>query len=493
MTPPRLERFNGKRVNEADLVANTVKTWLGNPISRGLLRWVSKRTERGSKLESALKKYVGEQKKLSFQEKLAYSIVKLALNKGSESFGVSKEQLIESLKNPIVRRGIANVLEGIGYYGVQRPQTTAAPFLIVWNFTKQCNLRCKHCYENAEPKPAPDELTTEEAKHAIDAFVKAGVVALSFSGGEPLARKDFFEVARYAADREFYVSVASNGTLITEKVAQRMKDSGVQYVEISLDGFEGTHDKFRGIQGAWKRAVEGVRNCIEVGLDTGVATTATHYNIKEIPKLVEFIENDLHAKRFIVFNFIPVSRGKDIVDQDLTPNEREELLEFLYSKLINNNSKLDTFSTAPQYAVTSYRCAFGPAVATHFTNKAATEMLRGRTKTLTEFIGGCGAGRLYCGMEPNGDIEPCVFIPIKVGNIREQSLVKIWRESTVLKQIRNRDFFKGCGECEYKYICGGCRARAYAYFNDLQGPDPGCSINQKYWEEVQSSQTIGAN
>ena len=430
-------------MHEADFVADTVKTWLGNPISRSLLKWVSKRTEKGSRLEVALKKYVSEAGKLSFQEKIAYSIVKLALDKGSESFGVSKEQMTESLKNPMVRRGIANVLEGIGYYGVQRPQTTAAPFLIVWNFTKQCNLRCKHCYENAEPKPAPDELTTGEAKHAIDEFANAGAVALSFSGGEPLLRKDFFEVAKYAAEKEFYVSVASNGTLITEKVAQKMKEAGVQYVEISLDGFEKTHDEFRGIQGAWKRTIEGIKNCVEEGLDTGVATTATHYNLKEIPKLVEFIEEGLHAKQLIVFNFIPVSRGKEMVDQDLTPKEREELLDFLYSKLIDNNSKLDSFSTAPQYAVTSHKFAFGPVVATHFTNKAATEMLRGRTKSLTEFIGGCGAGRLYCSMEPNGDIEPCVFIPIKIGNIREQSLVNIWRNSPVLKQIRNRDPFQG--------------------------------------------------
>jgi len=111
-------------------------------------------------------------------------------------------------------------------------------------------------------------------------------------------------------------------------------------------------------------------------------------------------------------------------------------------------------------------------------------MLKGRTKSLTEFIGGCGAGRLYCGMEPNGDIEPCVFIPIKVGNIKEQRLIDIWRNSPILKQIRNRDSFKGCGECEYKYICGGCRARAYAYFNDLQGPDPGCRLNERYWREI---------
>lgn len=448
------------------------------------MRWVSRRTKRGSKLDSALRRYVGEPGELSIQERLAYLVVKLALDKGSKSFGVSEEQMRASLKDPIMRRSIANVLEGIGYYGVQRPQTTAAPFLIVWNFTKQCNLRCKHCYENAGPKPAPDELTTEEAKHAIDEFAAAGVVALAFSGGEPLARKDFFEVARYAADKGFYVSVASNGTLITKRVAQKMKEAGIQYVEISLDGFEKTHDEFRGIQGAWKRAVEGIKSCVETGLYTCVATTATHYNLNEIPKLAEFIEKDLHVKRFIVFNFVPVSRGKEIADQDLTPKEREELLDFLYSKLVDKSSKLEVLSTAPQYAVTSYKFAFGPTVATHFVNKEVMEALRGKTRSLVEFIGDCGAGRLYCGMEPNGDIEPCVFIPIKVGNIREQSLVNIWRNSPVLKEIRNRDLFKGCGECEYKYICGGCRARAYAYFKDLKGPDPGCSINEKFWSEV---------
>jgi hypothetical protein len=153
-------------MTDADLVANTVGTWLGNPLSRSMLRWVSKRTEKSSRLEVALKKHFGEAEKLSFQEKIAYSIVKLALDKGSESFGVSK-QMVESLKNPVMRRGIANVLEGIGYYGVQRPQITAAPFLKVWNFTKQCNLRCKHCYENAGSKSAQDELTTEEAKRPL--------------------------------------------------------------------------------------------------------------------------------------------------------------------------------------------------------------------------------------------------------------------------------------------------------------------------------------
>lgn len=469
-------------MHEADLVANTVRAWLGNPISRGLLRWISRRTGGGSRLEAALKRYAGEAGKLGFKGGITYLIVKLALDRGSESLGVSRSQVRESLKNPIVRRAIANILEGIGYYGVQRPQTTAAPFLIVWNFTRQCNLKCKHCYESSGLKPAPDELTTREAKEAIDEFADAGVVALSFSGGEPLMRRDFFEVAKHAYERGFYVSVASNGTLITWETAQKMRGSGIQYVEVSLDGFEETHDRFRGVPGSWRRAVEGVRNCVRAGLDTGIATTATHYNLKEIPRLIEFAEAELHVKRFIVFNFIPTGRGVEMVDQDLTPREREELLDFLYRRLIDGG--LEVFSTAPQYAVSSLKFAFGPVVATHFTNRTAMEMLKGRTKTLTEFIGGCGAGRLYCGMEPNGDIEPCVFIPVKVGNIRRESLASIWRNSPILNLIRSRDAFKGCGECRYKYVCGGCRARAYAYFNDLQGPDPGCSINETYWNSI---------
>ncbi|HDD71565.1 MAG TPA: radical SAM protein [Candidatus Aenigmarchaeota archaeon] len=469
-------------MHEADLVANTVNKWLGNPISRRFLRWIARREGGSSKLEKALKKYAGEDVELSFQEKFAYLLTKLFIEKGAESFDISKEDVKKAMKESVVRRALVNILEGIGYYGVQRPQTTAAPFLIVWDYTNACNLRCKHCYADAKPSPAPDELTTQEAKRAIDEFEEANVVALAFSGGEPLMRKDFFEVAKYAKEREFYVSVATNGTLINKQTAKKLRET-VDYVEISLDGFEKTHDEFRGVPGAWRLATRGIKNCVEEGIDTGVATTITRYNFKEIPKLLEFVENELHAKRFIAFNYVPTRRGKDIVEKDISPQERKELLELLYSKLVTS-CPLDTFSTAPQYSVVAAEYVEGPAVATHFTNKQAIELLKGRTKTLTEFIGGCGAGRLYCGMEPNGDIQPCVFIPIKIGNIREERLLDIWHNSPILKLIRDRDSFEGCGTCDYEYICGGCRARAYGYFGDLQGPDPGCWVKPEYWERI---------
>jgi radical SAM protein with 4Fe4S-binding SPASM domain len=469
---------------EADMVASMVNTWLGNPVSRLMLRWVSKRGENGSRLDNALKRYAGYDVGYGFSDRIAYRVVKTALDKGTESFGLPKNEIKESLKEPIVRRGLANILEGIGKYGVMKPQLCAAPFLVVWGFTKQCNLRCKHCYENAELKPAEDELTTDETKAVIDQFADIGVVAIAFSGGEPLIRKDFFEIVKYASDRDFYISVASNGTLITPEVAKRLRDVGVNYIEVSLDGFEKEHDRFRRVPGAWKRTCQGIKNCVNAGLDTCVATTVTHHNLKNIPKFIDFVENKLKANRVIFFNYVPTRRGKDIAKDDLTPQEREELLKFMYGKMLDKGCRLDVFSTAPQYSRIAKEFASGPEVATHFTNKQATEMLQGRTKALTEFIGGCGAGRLYCGLEPNGDIQPCVFIPIKIGNIREQPLKEVWGNSPVLKKIRDRDKIKGCGECEHRYICGGCRARAYGYFGDVAGPDPGCINNLKYWKEI---------
>ena len=265
----------GSKIHEADLVTSTVRTWLGNPISRNLLKWISVRDKNGSRLDLALKNYTGEEVKIGLKDKLAYKVVKLAIDKGAESFGVPKEEIKEALKYPIVRRGLANILEGIAHYGIQRPQTTAAPFLAVWNFTNQCNLKCKHCYENSGLKPTPDELTTEEVKNIIDQFADIGVVALAFSGGEPLMRRDFFEIVEYAAKKEFYVSIASNGTLITPSIAKKIKNAGVSYIEISLDGFEEEHDKFRGVPIMKNQNISSIVNNPEIFGDDHIPSEIT--------------------------------------------------------------------------------------------------------------------------------------------------------------------------------------------------------------------------
>jgi len=483
------ERAAGGR---EEAVVGSVQRWLGNPASKAMLRFVCGRSSRGgNRLDIAIRKYVGEDVSCDLRDRLAAFVVKLIVKRGSNIFGYSGQNLKKNLRNPVIRRGMVNVLEGIARYGARRPFTSVAPFLVVWNYTKLCNLQCEHCYENAGPKAAQDELTTDEAKRAIDQFEDAGVVAIAFSGGEPLLRKDIFEVAGYAKSKGFFTSVATNGTMITRELAKKMKEV-FGYAEISLDGFEEVHDKFRGVPGSWRRTCAGIKNCVAEGLDTCVALTATRYNLHEIPKLVDFVEGELGVKRVIVFNYVPVGRGRDMVNQDLFPQERQELLKYLYSRMMDSDGKLICYTTAPQYSMVSWEFAYGAPgatglVSTHFTSEGAMRALQGRTKSLADFLGGCGAGRLYCGLEPNGDIVPCVFMPIRLGNIRKDRLRDIWHSSELLWKLRIREDLKSCGKCEYRYICGGCRARAYGYYGDVQAPDPGCIHNLRYWQELKSN------
>lgn len=285
--------------------------------------------------------------------------------------------------------------------------------------------------------------------------------------------KDFLEIASYAADKEIYVTLATNGTLITEEMACRLKEARIQYVEVSLDGANPlTHDSFRNTSNAFELTVRGVRNLIKQGIFTCIATTATRYTLPEVAKIVELCKM-FGVMRFLVFNSVPTGRGKDIVDIDLSPTERENLLNFLYDELIRGD--LEVLCTAPQYA----RVCLQRSLLTGSDMVAQTHFyageLRGRTKSLAGFIGGCGAGRLYCAIQPNGLVTPCVFMPIIVGNLRRERFKSIWFSSKVMRDLRDRDRLKGkCGQCSFRYVCGGCRARAYAYHGDYLASDPGC-------------------
>ncbi|MCQ8898369.1 MAG: radical SAM protein [Hadesarchaea archaeon] len=468
-----------------DFIVGSVQRWLGNPLTRFLLRFVTGESRGGSRLDLAIRRYVGEKVEMDPRDLLAFLLVSTLLNRGSGLFGYPRQELKKKLGDPVMRRGIANVLEGIGRYGVRRPFVTAAPFLVVWNYTNACNLRCRHCYQSAGQEPGKNELSTEEAKRAVDELADSGVVALAFSGGEPLLRRDLLEVGARAKERGLFLSVATNGTLLTRERCREMK--GVfDYVEVSLDGFEETHDRFRGIPGVWRRTCEGIRNSVAEGLDTCVAITATHHNLKEIPSLIDFVRGELGAQRVMVFNYVPVGRGREMVEEDLSPQERWELLCQLYRRMVEGFFCL---STAPQLSVVSLQMAEGKLgpVPTHFASRGMLEALRGRTRSLADFLGGCGAGRLYCGLQPDGEVVPCVFLPIPLGNLRERRLKEIWGSSEVLWRLRDRDSLQGCGTCQYRYVCGGCRARAYGYFGDVQAADPGCPYNSRYWEELKAS------
>ncbi|MDD1679519.1 MAG: radical SAM protein, partial [Methanomicrobiales archaeon] len=253
-----------------------------------------------------------------------------------------------------------------------------------------------------------------------------------------------------------------------------------------------SHDNMRGIQGAFDRSIRGIESCVREGLYTCIATTVTKDNCHQIPEIYA-LAKDMKVQRLLGFNFIPTGRGIQLVDQDISPMEREDLLKYMLT-IDASGEKPECLSTAPQLARVALDIAESGGVPVgHF---YLGRTLQGRTRILADFIGGCGAGRLYCSIEPNGEIQPCVFMPISLGNIRDDDFLSIWHSSPVLETLRNRETLNGgCGQCEQKFICGGCRARAWAYFQDISAPDPGCIHNQVLWEHLKASRTspVGQN
>ena len=431
-------------------------------------------------LEAALDDYVGKTDRKCSKCSNVYSpMIRFWIDFLRRSLNLKREKVEKLLADPYARKAVLNLARSFSYFGIRKPLSIYAPFLVVWDFTHNCNLSCQHCYsDSGHTREA--ELTTQEAFAVVDQLADAGVIALAFSGGEPLSRKDFFEVARHAADRGLYVSLATNGTLLTKENAKKLKQAKVNYVDISIDGASAkTHDGFRGVPGAFDKAMAGLKNCVEADICVCIATTATKNNVNEVPAIIDLAE-EIGAERFTYFNFIPAGRGKDHIEQDLSPEERENLMRYLLARM-SKGCKTTILTTAPQLARVGLQCQgkSGTGEVTMSMAHMQTVKVTKKAVPLADFIGGCGAGRLYCALSPQGDVHPCVFLPIKVGNLRTQKFTDVWLNSELFNALRNRDNLKGtCGSCNYKYICGGCRARAEAYHNDVMSGDVGC-INAK--------------
>ncbi|MGC9436133.1 MAG: radical SAM protein, partial [Methanomicrobiales archaeon] len=367
------------------IAVGAVRWWLGNPISLAMLRFLTGHDDCGYRLENAMDYYLtgSNGTEYCWKCRLAGRILGWTCRRGGSIFGVDETDIKGALSEEVFRKGLASVLEGFTRYGVTLPQRLHAPFLVVWDLTRACNLRCRHCYQRAG-RPLPEELSTDEALALVDELADAGVVALSLSGGEPLMRRDLFDIAARARDRGMYVSCASNGTLITPDVARRMKESGIEYVEISLDAPDAaTHDAFRGMPGAFERTCAGVRACVDAGLFTCVAATATRHTCPQVPDLYA-LSADLGVQRFICFNFIPTGRGVEITDQDLEPEQREELLHYIFRQ--NGTGGPEALSTAPQFARVAVEGCEGSMALGHF---YYGDHFPDRTRALAEFIGGC--------------------------------------------------------------------------------------------------------
>lgn len=432
-------------------------------------------------LYHVLSLYAGEHVACNVNTRFLSFLIEGLLKLGFLVLRGKEEEAKNALRDPALRRGVTLVLKGLAYYGVTVPQKLPAPFLIVWNFTNLCNLRCKHCYQRAGML-LRNELSLEEKIEVVNDLDEAGVAAVALSGGEPTIHPDFLHIVRELASRGIYVAVASNGWLFANmEYLEKSVKAGLRYVEISVDSANPRkHDEFRGRNGSWARAVKALENAVKLGITHAMAVTLTKYNYDEVDDILDLAES-IGVRRVVFFNFIPTGRGKDITEADLDPMEREKFMRFIYKEMKRRG--IEILSTAPQYGRVALQLSGETEVApTHFYVGGDPIV-----KALAEFIGGCGAGRIYAALDPDGTVMPCVFMPIKVGTLRKQKFTNIWSKNPLLNALRNRDNLKGfCRECPYRNICGGCRARAYSYFDDALAPDPGCIYNIRAWYKIKA-------
>lgn len=409
--------------------------------------------------------------------RLPAAIIDYALQRANLDKPMMTEKLFHH--QPTVR-ALALAGRSIARFGLAAPQRFAAPLMVVWNITQACNLRCVHCYQNATARPAADELTLEGKLRVVDQMGTAGVPFLAIAGGEPLLSPDLWSVLARARERRIHVSLATNGTLLTPRNVARLLAAGVKYVEVSVDSvLPQEHDSFRGQPGAWQRAIQGIRNSVKGGMRTGYATCFTRNTVETVDDVIEFAIS-LGCRTFSHFNFIPVGRGREMIDADLTPPRREWLMRRLVDHL--QEGRINIISTAPQFGRSCV--AYAPPEGLFATGHAGAGK-GSKTMVLSRYVGGCGAGRCYCAIQPNGDVTPCVYIPMcKVGNLRSQSLAQIW-ECSLFDVLSDRgDRLDHCAICADREYCGGCRARALAYLNDIRAGDPGCGRNRDLWDEL---------
>ncbi len=342
----------------------------------------------------------------------------------------------------------------------------ATPLIVSYAVTRACNLSCLHCHVSAR-EAMPDELNLKEAKNAIDQMHSLGTQAVIFSGGEPLLRKDFvLRLVEHCDDLGIIPAMLSNGLLMTPHTALQLQEAGLKAVGMPIDSVvPEKHDHLRNLPGTFNRTVQAIKTCLELDLEVVITTMALKDTYTEMPKRLDFLQA-LGVDEVAVYDLVPVGRGKDVMDNAMTMEQRTNLIRWLQSKQEDTEMTFAMSGGTPLY----------PEIACEMHQNRGTKAKDLLIKEFWIHKGiGCHAGNMYFSLRPNGDIYPCTFLPIKVGNIREKSLAEIWRTSPVLQNLRNRQTLKGeCGVCEYREGCGGCRGRAYACKGDYLESDPVC-------------------
>jgi AdoMet-dependent heme synthase len=373
------------------------------------------------------------------------------------------------------------------------------PFLAIWEVTQSCDLACKHCRAAAQPLAHPDELTTDEGKGLIDQIAEMGVPIFVFTGGDPLKRKDVFELVRYAAEKGVKVAVTPSATpLLTREAIFKLKEAGVVRLGISLDGSTALiHDAFRGLPGAWARTIQAVEWANEAGIPIQVHTTISRHNLDDLDNLCNLFEK-LAIVMWNVFFLVPVGRGQ--VADLLSGEDFEQVFGKIYelSQRVNFQIKTTEAMHYRRYLIQhnleerrlghasahGHRHGAGPTEyeAGDPTADAQTRNANWTTRRVND-----GKGFLF--ISHVGNVYPSGFLPIQAGNIRQTSLAEIYRNAPIFKALRNTTRLEGkCGACEFKEICGGSRARAYALTGDPLAAEPCCIYQPRNWDPELASQ-----
>jgi putative heme d1 biosynthesis radical SAM protein NirJ2 len=321
--------------------------------------------------------------------------------------------------------------------------------LVSWNTTNQCNMFCDHCYRDAGAK-YDDELTTTEAKKLIDEIKKAGFKIMIFSGGESLMRPDIYDLGSYATRLGLRAVLGTNGTLITPEAARNLKQAGFMAAGVSLDSLvPQKNNEFRKLDNAYDMTIQGMLNLKEAGVPFQIHTTVMDWNVVELEAITDFAVQ-IGAMGHHVFFLVPTGRGADIEEEALRVNEYEQTLARLMEKQKHVPIEIKP-TCAPQFI----RVADKKGIKTRFSK-------------------GCLAGISYCIISPKGDVQPCAYMNMQLGNVRDVPFDKIWAENPILQELRSMQYGGKCGICDYKERCGGCRARANYYNGSILAEDSWC-------------------
>ena len=341
------------------------------------------------------------------------------------------------------------------------------PKWIAWEITRRCNLKCVHCRSSSEleVKGHPD-LPTEEAFRIIDDIAGYAQPVIVLSGGEPLMRRDVFDIAKYGTGKGLRMCLATNGTLINDELCGKIKEAGIRIVSLSLDGStEEFHDNFRNERGAFAGIVNAARLFRQHGIEFIINSSFTRRNQEEIPKVYN-LAKELGATAWYMFMIVPTGRGEEIMNELITKEDYEEILEWHYEMEKDEHDMLVRPTCAPHY----YRVVL---------QKAKEEGVKFERRTLKFSTGGskgCLAGQLICLINVDGDVLPCSYFPQSAGNVKTQSFKEIWEHSELFRDLRDFKKYKGkCGSCEYINVCGGCRARSYSVYGDYLEEEPFCA------------------